>query len=844
MEKIKVGLIGQPNCGKSTVFNMLSGFKQHVANYPGVTVDKKVGEFKYKDKIIELVDLPGTYSFSSFTDEEKVAKSFILDEDPDILINVIDSTNIKRNLYLTFQLLEIGKPMILVFNMSDIAKGRGIEIDKEKISKLLASKVIFASANKNQGKTEILDGILDLAENTNAYEEFKIIYEDLENQIFTVGNAIVENEELSHISKRWLAIKVLENDRVICDKLEKLNPDLQNIADSQREIFKNMTNKTIDGFLAKNRYENADIVFSKSVNESKKDKETLTDKIDKFVLNRWLSFPFLLLIIFLIYELAIVFGEEAIDLTGEFILEPFKDFINLLVPSPDISQVAMITNFANWIVNSINALLEYVPVFFILFALIAILEDTGYMPRIAFILDKVFRKFGLHGQSTLPLALGGAFVGGCAAPGVMATKGMADDRARMATILTVPLMNCQAKIPLYALLVGTYFAKNMGIMMFYISTVTIFTALIVAKILTSTILKTRATAPFVMELPPYHLPTFKGVMLRTIERVWDYIKKVCTIVVAVSVILFVLMEFPGLSQEKLEAYNAREKAALTTFKEEIQGNSYYELVNSREKLARILNEYGAYLSSLKGEIDDYGKVNPLSQEEIDEINEKFAKNEPELFKLFHPDGENKEILAWNAALKNLLDERDDIISERQNEKLENSILGKAGKALEPLTKYAGFDWKVNIAFLSSFAAKESTVATLGSLYEDGMQVAPNPQNNDKSIELEDALSHQGYTSLMAAAMILFMILTPPCITTSIVIKMQTNSYKWMTFSIIFPFAMGLIITMLFYSLGNKFSLSGVETMSYYYFITVALAVILYFLPSKAKNWSGGMKKNF
>ena len=284
------------------------------------------------------------------------------------------------------------------------------------------------------------------------------------------------------------------------------------------------------------------------------------------------------MIIFAIYESSIVFGYKLTNYTWP-LLAAIKNFVIDVAPAADIAKVPLITDAAIWLVNSAVALLNYLPIFFILFAMIEILEDVGYMPRMAFILDKIFKKFGLHGQSTLPLVLGGAFVGGCAVPGVMSTKGIADDRARMATILTVPLMNCLAKVLFYTLLLGAFYTtttvaadgtksintSQMSVMMFYISTVTILAALLIAKFLTSTILKTRETAPFVMELPPCHMPTFKGVVIRACERVWLYIKKVCTIVIAVAVILFALLQFPGLSNEKQEHYASEEAKALANF---------------------------------------------------------------------------------------------------------------------------------------------------------------------------------------------------------------------------------------------------------------------------------------
>ena len=833
--QIKVALAGQPNCGKSTVFNMISGIRQHIANYPGVTVDKKSGFFSVADVDIEMVDLPGTYSFSSYSLEEKVAKEFIVNEKPDIILNIIDASNLKRNLYLTFQLLEIGIPVVIVLNMLDIAKRRGIIIDADKIAKILKCRIICASASKGEGKAEILEVLRNAKNLKQNYEEFKVNYEELESFVLDLQNSVSLDEG---ISTRWLCVKALENDAAALNLLKNSNAEIENLTAKQRAKFNEKTGKSIESYLAALRYENTSIVFSECVKETKKNQATLTDRIDKIILSRWLSFPILFMIIFAIYESSIVFGYKLTNYTWP-LLATIKNFVIDITPAADIAKVPLITDAAIWLVNSAVALLNYLPIFFILFAMIAILEDIGYMPRMAFILDKIFKKFGLHGQSTLPLVLGGAFVGGCAVPGVMSTKGISDDRARMATILTVPLMNCLAKVPFYTLLLGAFYtttivaadgsksidASQMSVMMFYISTVTILAALLIAKFLTSTILKTRETAPFVMELPPYHIPTFKGVVIRACERVWLYIKKVCTIVIAVAVILFALLQFPGLSSEKQEYYANEEARALVNFNEAAKKSSYYESVDSREKVAQLLNFYDSYkakkMSGSKG------------------VDEKYEVKNPEFYKFIIPKSD-QEAKVINLALRKLSTQRNTILREQKNDKIESSLLGMAGRALEPISKFAGFDWRINVAFLSSFAARESAVATLGSIYESGRATQAN---SGEEMRPEEAMrQNSGYTPLHAASIIIFMLLTPPCIATMIVVKMQTNSYAWMAFGIFFPFALALGVSSLFFTIANSFDIGGLTAMGIYYFILLFFVIILGFMPQKRLNWSGGLRK--
>ncbi|MDN5068915.1 ferrous iron transport protein B [Aliarcobacter butzleri] len=818
MKNLKTVLAGQPNCGKSTIFNLVSGIEQHIANYPGVTVDKKVGFFKYQDYKIQMVDLPGTYSFSSYSLEERVAKEYIINENPDIIINVVDASNLKRNLYLTFQLLEMGLPVIVVLNMMDVASRREIKIDSQKISSMLNCPVVEASGAKGIGGDEIMKSVVSLYENKTNFEEFKINYEELESFILEIEEQI--KDSTSNLSKRWLAIKALEGDETIIKYLNDEFPTIKDTLEKQNSLFETRYDKNIVTFLATFRYDSAEIIYQKTVKHENKNQETLTDKADKIVLNRFLALPILFTLMFLVYEISIVMGYKLTDYTWP-ILASFKNLVIDLMPEANFTDVPMITDFAIWMVNSANALLNYIPIFFILFALIAIMEDVGYMPRMAFILDRVFRKFGLHGQSTLPLVLGGAMVGGCAVPGVMSTKGIADERARMATILTVPYMNCLAKVPFYTLLLAAFFRTDMAIMMFYISTITVFSALIVAKILTTTVLKNRETAPFVMELPPYHLPTLKGVVIRSSQRVWLYIKKVVTIVLAVAIVLFALLQFPGLSDESKVKFENMSNNALSEFDLQIKDSTYYEHINSKEKVSQLLNYY-----------DNYRTKKMINSS--DSVDESFIKQNELFYKFIRPikDEEAKKV---NNALKKLSNDRKNILREIKNEKVETSLLGMAGKSIEPLTKYAGFDWKINVAFLSSFAARESAVATLGSLYEN------NKADNQRA---EEAMAqNSGYTPLHATAIIIFMLLTPPCIATMIVVKMQTNSFKWMLFAIFFPIGLGIISSAIIFTLGNIYSWSGFEAMTYYYIIVLLITLILGLYPNKSINWKGGLKNS-
>ncbi|MDL2321686.1 ferrous iron transport protein B [Desulfosarcina sp. OttesenSCG-928-B08] len=806
---IRVAFAGQPNCGKSTIFTLLSGVNQHVANYPGVTVDKKSATLKYEGETFELVDLPGTYSFSTYSMEERVAKRFLLDEGPDLIVNIVDAANLKRSLYLTFQLLELGKPLVVVLNMMDVAKRRGVEVDVAALSAALSARVVCAVGARGVGKTEILQAILDAGRETATAsfktDPFKIDYGVLEPSIAAIEALFSGNTPLS---RRWLAIKALEKDAVVLEKTgipkDAITPHIQKA--------EAMGDSDVDQIIAGIRYDQAFRIYGRCVTEKPGQADLLTARLDRIILNPVLAFPILGLIIVLLYQLSIVGGYKLTDYSWP-LLAAVKNQIIAWLPAPQFIDVPLLTDFGIWMTNSILALLNYLPIFLILFSLIAILEDVGYMPRMAFILDRVFSRYGLHGQSTLPLVLGGAFVGGCAVPGIMATKGIADERAQIATILTVPYMNCLAKVPFYTLLLAAFFQAHMSQMMFYISTVTFFIALIVSRLLTSIFLKNRETAPFVMELPAYHLPTVKGVLLKAFQRIWLYVKKVMTIVAAVAVVLFVLLQYPGVPAEKMAGFREKADAELKKFTAVSEKTAYHSVLDQPEKIFTLINAYDSYRAK---------RMQANSESATAAVDAEFKAAYPDFFPILRAD--DKDAKSLNRAVRNLSAVNRQIQVAIKNEKISHSFLGTVGRMLEPATRFSGFDWRVNVAFLSSFAARESAVATLGAIYEKG--------KTDASPEA--ALAEDGaYTPVHAAAMLIFMLLSPPCIASMVVVKLQTGSYRWMLFAIFFPVTLGIILSALFFSLAIQFSWTGVETLRGFYISVVSVAVVAGLLNPKS-----------
>ena len=564
-----VALAGQPNCGKSTVFNLLTGARQHVANYPGVTVEKKTGAFALDDARVELVDLPGTYSLTSYSLEERVARDFLLGDNPSVVIDVADGSNLKRNLYLTLQLMEMEVPTILNLNMMDVVERRGQSIDVERLRDMLGIPVVPTKAKKGEGKGDLKAAVKELAANPAA-ATFKVDYGLMESYIEELEGLLLEDAVISvQYPVRWIAIKLLENDEQAVKMVREVHAEADKVLGRTaacRERFQAESGNSAERHIAFSRHGACARVARETVTLPAEKKRSLSDQADKYVCNRFFGPLILIAILMVLYQVAIVFGNW---LALQFwpVWGAVENFAADVLPAAGFMDDPLLRALGIWVVKSTTAILNYLPIFFLLFSLIAILEDSGYMPRMAFILDRLFRRFGLHGQSTLPMILGGVYVGGCAIPGVMATKAIPDERARLATIMIVPMMNCLAKVPLYLILIGAYFADMGGLAMFFIATVTLFMALPVAKLLTLTVLKKQPSAPFIMEMPPYHLPTIGGILRRAGERIWLFLKKIVTVVAAVAVVVFVLINYPGLSADREAHFKEMESASITKFYE-------------------------------------------------------------------------------------------------------------------------------------------------------------------------------------------------------------------------------------------------------------------------------------
>jgi ferrous iron transport protein B len=814
---ILVALAGQPNCGKSTVFNMLTGARQHVANYPGVTVEKKTGFFILGDMRVELVDLPGTYSLTSYSLEERVTRDFLLNDNPGVVIDVADASNLKRNLYLTIQLLEMEVPTVLALNMMDVAERRGQSVDVPRLEELLAIPVVPTVAKKGQGKEDIRIAV-EHAHAEKAGAPFSIDYGSLESHIHAIQTVLAGEPTLSaQYPVRWLAVKLLEADSEAEVLLRRIHPDPQAVFDmvaAARTSFQEREGREAERHIAFARHAAAGRIASEVVAVEAGRSSSLSDRADRFICHRYFGPVILILILLALYQVSIVFGGwlavKVWPLWGSI-----ESFASDILPAAGFVEDPLARSLGEWVVKSMTAILNYLPIFILLFAFIAVLEDSGYMPRMAFILDRLFRRFGLHGQSTLPMILGGVYVGGCAIPGVMATKAIPDERARLATILIVPMMNCLAKVPLYLILIDAYFPNAGGLAMFFIATVTMFMALPVAKALSMTVLRKKEHAPFIMEMPPYHVPTLDGVLRRAVERTWLFVKKIVTVVAAVAVVVFVLINFPGLTSDRAAHFKVEEDAVVAKFMAQVGTTHYNGVITPEDVTGMVLFD-----EALK-----QAKVGVTDQEASNVINARFEQANPVYFAVVRRvDADGK---ALNKALKRVISARKQLRREIRAERFEGSFLGVLGRAIEPVTQYAGFNWRINIALLSAFAAKENSAATLGAIYgHDGA---------NQSVEASMREGEAGFTPLHALALMLFMALYPPCIPTSIMVRHQSNSTKWMLFSIGYQSLLGLCVATLVFTGGSLLGLSGMQAMWAFYALCVVTTLVMAMLPTREES---------
>ncbi len=701
-KKFRIVLAGNPNCGKTCIFNALTGARQHVGNYPGVTVESKSGSFHLNDMEIELIDLPGVYSLSSSSPEESVVFEELTRKGIDLIINVVDSTILQRSLYLTTQLAELHIPMLLAFNMSDDARKKGLKFDIPKLEKYLGSPIAQTVGNSSRGvqtlKDKMVEALAKLDEHGMPMLSYGADFDDAINAVAEKIDAL-NIEKYSHIPSRFFAIKLLEKDSSAM-KIEAMKPVWEEV-EAQILHLQNKHAIVADTFMADRRYAMLSGACHNAISFSQEKRREISDKIDKVITNKFLGFPLFLAIMYATFWFTFICADPLMGYIEDF-FGWFGEFAGSFWNPETLPFIRSMV--IDGIIAGVGGVIVFLPNILFLFFAIAILEESGYMSRAAFVMDGIMRKFGLQGKSFVPLVLGF----GCTVPAIMATRTIESERDRKITIMVLPFMSCGARLPIYALIIPAFFARQyQAFTMWVIYIIGVLVALIAARIMKSTLFKGDGEV-YLMELPPYRMPSMKSLLLHMWDRGRMYLQKAGTIILLTSIILYICNTYP----EKKEFS-----------------------VDYESKISEVQKK-GGDTSALE-----------------------------------------------NAQL---------------SEKLEYTISGRVGKTLEPVFAPLGFDWKITTATIGALAAKEVFVAQMGILYSEG--------EADEESEGLRAQLVKHYTPLQAFCIMIFCLLSIPCLATLAIIKRELNSWKMAFIEAGALFALAYIATLIVYQLGSVFEI--------------------------------------
>ena len=537
MTELIVGLAGNPNVGKTTVFNRLTGMRQHVGNWPGKTVERAEGHFKHGSYDYDVIDLPGNYALSAHSMEEIVSRDFIVDDDSDVIINVVDAANLERNLYLTVQMMELGANLVLALNMNDFAKKKEHIIDIKLMSELLGIPVIEINAKTGDGFDELLTTVEKQAANPIDSSKKLVYGNDIKGHLEQIQEYIEQDKNLLDVPSVWTAVKLLEKDTIVIDKVQQSSNGSRIMVevDKVSKHLYDVYNEGPEEVIANARYAFIEGLMAEAVKRPAVEKESTTDKIDKIVTNRLLA-PFIFLIImYAMFQLTFTIGAPFQDMIDEA-FSGLAAWVATIIGEGWVSSL-----ICDGIIGGVGGVLTFLPIIILMFLFLSILEDSGYLARAAFTLDIVMHKIvGLHGKAFIPMILGF----GCGVPAVMATRTMENEGDRMLAMMLVPFMSCTARLPIYGIFIAAFFTENQGLMLVLIYVLGIIVALIVAAILKRTMFKGLST-PFVMELPTYKIPSVKGILLHTWEKVKGFLRKAGTLILACSIVLWILQNiFP------------------------------------------------------------------------------------------------------------------------------------------------------------------------------------------------------------------------------------------------------------------------------------------------------------
>ena len=756
--KIQVALAGNPNCGKTSIFNNMTGSRQHVGNYAGVTVEKKVGETKIDGHDIEIIDLPGTYSLTARSLDELAARNVIINENPELIANVVDASNLERNLYLTAQLIELEQPLLLVLNMVDVAKEMGLKFNNKKLEELTGSTVVETIGRVNKGTEDALRGIVKVSKERKI-PNVRVNYGEVLEPAIAELEAEVAKLDTGRYPHRWVAIKLLEQDTDILEKVQEL--DKSGAVLSKAEVLRTELNKSVDMDIVFQEYRHrfAVEVFNGVLEVVPDHKDTKSDNIDKILTNRWLGIPIFLCIMWVMFYLVINIAEYP----KGWLEDAFKLLTDFIGANLEDGLLKSLLN--DGIIGGVGAVISFIPHIVLLFVSISFLEDTGYMARAAFVIDRVMRGVGLHGKSFIPMLLGF----GCNVPSIMGARILDNPRDRMITILVSPFMSCSARLPVYTLLASAFFApEDAPTILLGIYTLGIVVAVVTAKVLRTYVFKGEAE-PFVMEMPPYHMPTLRSVGIHMWERSVMYLKKAGTFILAASILIWFLTSFPQDVEYSQDYDAAREQVTMTHahMADEILMNA---TLVTEEQQAEANDILGQMLA-----LDEEHKDDPPAEEEeatAEEATQEEAVEEPAYFEELK--AEELYPVAW-ALYVNHKAEEDEIKEldlQQGKEKIEQSYAAELGRFIQPIMEPLGFNWRINIAVIAAVAAKEVMVSTLGTIYAI-------EASEDDSTSLEEFLANDpDFTPAIGLALMVFALLYLPCLATMAVLKRETDSWKW------------------------------------------------------------------
>ena len=779
--QIRIALAGNPNCGKTTMFNNITGAKQHVGNYAGVTVEKKEGYKKFDGHELLFIDLPGTYSLTARSLDELVARNVIVNDNPDVIVNVLDASNLERNLYLAAQLLELEKPMVIALNMSDVAEDMGIKYDLKKMAEMTGATIVSTVGRTNIGTKELLEATVSVAASQKA-PGVTINYGDLlEGKISELVEELKQAGTVTY-PLRWVAVKLLEKDADVIGKVMRFE-NTEAVIEKAKAIREEIKDQVdLDVVFQEYRHRFAVEVYNTCLTQAPTQLETRSDRYDKILTHRILGLPIFMVVMWLLFNFVNTVGA----IPQGWIEDGFtalQAWVITVIPEGQLQSL-----ISDGIIAGVGAVLSFVPLILLLFLGISFLEDTGYMARAAFVIDRVMRACGLHGKSFIPLLLGF----GCSVPSVMGARILDNYKDRMVTILITPFMSCSARLPVYTLFAAAFFPPEWaGTVVFGVYALGIVFGIVFAKIFRKYLFAGEAE-PFVMELPPYHLPTLKATLTHMFERGIMYLKKAGTFILAASILVWFITTYP-MDVEYSKDYDAlHDQVAQTYEMKDAETLAHFGIATDEQKdqVNEIVDNMKSTVADATTQAEDAGEAAPEIEVEDD-------SEAPELFNDIKDQNEQLFPVAW-AMYKNsvnLDDENQKIDEQKNSEKLEQSYAAMFGKAINPVLKPLGFDWKIGVSLVAGLAAKEVVVSTLGTIYAVG-------GDTDHPQALTDYLQNDPhFTPLIALTLMLFILIYPPCIAALAVIKRETGSWKWMLFMFCYENAFAWIACFIFYNIG-------------------------------------------